>query len=66
MELHAALADFDPLTGRLTMQSVSQVGYYLHLMLARCLEMDESNIRLINPLSAAVSVRASRCSISRS
>jgi 4-hydroxybenzoyl-CoA reductase subunit alpha len=49
MELHAALAEFDPLTGRLTMQSVSQVGYYLHLMLARCLQMDESNIRIIKP-----------------
>ena len=49
MELHAALADFDPLTGRLTMQSVSQVGYYLHLMLARCLELDESSIRVIQP-----------------
>ncbi len=31
----------DPLTQRLTMQSVSQVGYYLHLMLARCLDMDD-------------------------
>ncbi len=49
MELHAALADFDPLTRRLTMQSVSQVGYYLHLMLARCLDMEESNIRIIKP-----------------
>ncbi len=49
MELHAALAEFDPLTGRLTMQSVSQVGFYLHLMLARCLQMDESNIRIITP-----------------
>ena len=49
IEPHAALADFDPLTGRLTMQSVSQVGYYLHLMLARCLDMDESRIRVIKP-----------------
>lgn len=49
IEPHAALADYDPLTGRLTMQSVSQVGYYLHLMLARCLEMDESSIRMIKP-----------------
>ena len=31
------------------MQSVSQVGYYLHLMLARCLEMDTSRIRVIKP-----------------
>lgn len=49
IEPHAALADFDPLNGRLTMQSVSQVGYYLHLMLARCLDLDESRIRVIKP-----------------
>jgi 4-hydroxybenzoyl-CoA reductase subunit alpha len=49
IEPHACLADFDPLTGRLTVQSVSQVGYYLHLMLARCLDMDTSRIRVIKP-----------------
>ena len=49
IELHAALAEYDPFTGRLTMQSVSQVTYYLHLMLARCLAMDESQIRVIKP-----------------
>jgi 4-hydroxybenzoyl-CoA reductase subunit alpha len=49
IEPHASLADFDPLTGRLTVQTVSQVGYYLHLMLARCLEMDSSRIRVIKP-----------------
>jgi len=49
IEPHAALVEFDPLTGRLTMQSVSQVGYYLHLMLARCLEMDEARIHMIKP-----------------
>lgn len=49
IEPHACLAGYDPLTGRLTVQSVSQVGYYLHLMLARCLEMDASRIRVIKP-----------------
>ncbi len=49
IEPHACLADYDPLLSRLTMQSVSQVGYYLHLMLARCLEMDSSRIRVIKP-----------------
>ena len=49
IEPHACLADFDPLSGRLLMQSVSQVGYYLHLMLARCLEMDASRIRVVKP-----------------
>ncbi len=49
MEPHACVMDYDPTTGRLTVQSVSQVIYYLHLMLARCLEMDESRIRVIKP-----------------
>jgi 4-hydroxybenzoyl-CoA reductase subunit alpha len=49
IEPHATLAEYDPLTGRLTVQSVSQVGYYLHLMLARCLGMDASRIRVIKP-----------------
>ncbi|MGE3145589.1 MAG: 4-hydroxybenzoyl-CoA reductase subunit alpha [Pseudorhodoplanes sp.] len=49
IEPHATLAEFDPQTGRLTVQTVSQVGYYLHLMLARCLELDTSRIRVIKP-----------------
>jgi 4-hydroxybenzoyl-CoA reductase subunit alpha len=49
IEPHACLVEYDPLTGRLTVQSVSQVGYYLHLMLARCLEMDTSRIRVVKP-----------------
>jgi 4-hydroxybenzoyl-CoA reductase subunit alpha len=49
IEPHAALADYDPQTGRLTMQSVSQVTFYLHMMLARCLQMEESQIRVIKP-----------------
>ncbi len=49
IEPHASLADFDPLTGRLTVQTVSQVGYYLHLMLARCLDISSSQIRVIKP-----------------
>ena len=49
IEPHAALAEYQPLTQRLTMQSVTQVAYYLHLMLARCLDMDASRIRVIKP-----------------
>ena len=49
IEPHASLSEFNPLTGRLTVQTVSQVGYYLHLMLARCLDMDSSRIRVIKP-----------------
>jgi len=49
IEPHASMSEYDPLTGRLTVQTVSQVGYYLHLMLAQCLEMDTSRIRVIKP-----------------
>jgi 4-hydroxybenzoyl-CoA reductase subunit alpha len=49
IEPHACLAEYDPLTERLLVQSVSQVTYYLHLMLSRCLAMDESRIRIIKP-----------------
>ena len=49
IEPHACLAEYDAMAGRLTVQSVSQVGYYLHLMLARCLDMDASRIRVIKP-----------------
>ena len=49
IEPHVALAEYQPLTQRLTMQSVTQVAYYLHLMLARCLDMDASRIRVIKP-----------------
>ena len=49
IEPHASMSEYDPLTGRLTVQTVSQVGYYLHLMIAQCLEMDSSRIRVIKP-----------------
>ncbi|NEW88501.1 4-hydroxybenzoyl-CoA reductase subunit alpha [Rhodopseudomonas sp. WA056] len=49
IEPHACLMEYDPVAGRLTVQSVSQVGYYLHLMLARCLEIDPSRVRVIKP-----------------
>lgn len=49
IEPHACLADYDPINQHLTVQSVSQVGYYLHLMLARCLAMDTSRIRIVKP-----------------
>ncbi len=49
IEPHACLVGYDPTTERLTVQTVSQVGYYLHLMLARCLEMDSSRIRIVKP-----------------
>lgn len=49
MEPHAALAEFDPERGRLTLHSVTQVPYYVHLALARCLDMDPAQIRVIKP-----------------
>jgi 4-hydroxybenzoyl-CoA reductase subunit alpha len=49
MEPHAALADYDREHDRLTLHTVSQVPYYVHLMLARCLEMEAARIRVIKP-----------------
>ncbi len=49
MEPHAALAEYDAVRDRLTLHSVSQVPFYVHLMLARCLEMDTSQIRVVKP-----------------
>jgi 4-hydroxybenzoyl-CoA reductase subunit alpha len=49
LEPHAARAEYDPERHRLTMHTVSQVPFYVHLMLARCLEMDSSQIRVVKP-----------------
>lgn len=49
MEPHAALANYDAERNQLTLHTVSQVPYYVHLMLARCLEMDTCDIRVIKP-----------------
>ncbi len=49
MEPHAALAEYDSTRERLTLHSVTQVPFYLHLMLAQCLDLDSSRIRVIKP-----------------
>jgi len=49
MEPHAALAEYDVQRERLTLHSVTQVPFYVHLTLARCLDMDSSRIRVIKP-----------------
>jgi len=49
MEPHAALAEYDPERDRLTLHSVTQVPFYVHLTLARCLEMESSQIRVVKP-----------------
>ncbi len=49
IELNAAVAHYEPETGRLTTHSVTQVPYYLHLTLAQCLGIDSSLIRVVKP-----------------
>ncbi len=49
MEPNATLAEWDDEDGRLTLHTCSQVPYYVHLMVARCLGLDESRIRVIKP-----------------
>ncbi len=49
MEPHAAMAEYDMERQRITLHSVTQVPYYVHLMIARCLDMDKSRIRVIKP-----------------
>ena len=49
MEPHAALAEYDAERDLLTLQSVTQVPYYVHLMLTQCTGMDSSRIRVIKP-----------------
>jgi len=49
MEPDASLASWDAERGRLTLHTVSQVPYYVHLMLAQCLRLDAAQIRVIKP-----------------
>jgi 4-hydroxybenzoyl-CoA reductase subunit alpha len=49
MEMHAALAEYDAVRERMTVHASTQVPYYVHLMLARILDMDMSRIRVIKP-----------------
>ncbi len=49
IELNATVAAYEPERQRLTVHSVTQVPYYLHLTLAQCLAMDTSHIRVIKP-----------------
>ena len=48
-EPHATFAEYDVERGRLTVRPSTQVPYYVHLMLARTMAMDESYIRVIKP-----------------
>ncbi len=49
MEPHASLAEYDAERDQLTLKSVTQVPYYVHLMLTQCTGMDSSRIRVIKP-----------------
>ena len=49
MEMHAALADYDPVRGRMTVHASTQVPYYVHLMLSQILDMEMSRIRVVKP-----------------
>jgi len=49
MEMHAAVADYDAVRGRMTVHASTQVPYYVHLMLAQILDMDMSRIRVVKP-----------------
>ncbi|HEY6863590.1 MAG TPA: 4-hydroxybenzoyl-CoA reductase subunit alpha [Burkholderiales bacterium] len=49
MEPDCSLAAYDAERDQLTLHSTTQVPYYVHLMLAQCLKMDASRIRVVKP-----------------
>ena len=49
MEPDCSLADYDAERDQLTLHSTTQVPYYVHLMLAQCMKMDASHIRVVKP-----------------
>ncbi|HEX6362795.1 MAG TPA: 4-hydroxybenzoyl-CoA reductase subunit alpha [Albitalea sp.] len=49
IELNASIASYDADADRLTIHSVTQVPYYLHLTIAQVLGMDSSRIRVVKP-----------------
>lgn len=49
MEPHACLAEYDVEREEIILKTCSQVPYYVHLMVSRCLEMDTSRVRVIKP-----------------
>ncbi|MEJ2119678.1 MAG: 4-hydroxybenzoyl-CoA reductase subunit alpha [Alphaproteobacteria bacterium] len=52
MEFHAAVADYDPVRDRMTVHASTQVPFYVHLQLARILDMSKSQIRVVKPFVA--------------
>lgn len=49
MEPHASLAAYDAERDRVTLHSVTQVPYYVHKRVAQCMDIEESQVRVIKP-----------------
>ena len=49
MEPNASLASWDETDGRLTLHTCTQVPYYVHRTVARCLGLDEARVRVVKP-----------------
>jgi 4-hydroxybenzoyl-CoA reductase subunit alpha len=49
MEMHAALAEWDAVRGRMTVYASTQVPYYVHLMVSQILDLEMSKIRVVKP-----------------
>ena len=63
-EPHATYAEYDAARGRLTIRPSTQVPYYVHLMLARTMDMPKADIGSSSRISAADSDAARRPCIS--
>jgi len=48
-EPHAAIAEYDAERDYMTVRASTQVPFYVHIMLAKTLKMDQSRIRMIKP-----------------
>ena len=48
-EPHAAIAEYDAERDYMTVRASTQVPYYVHIMLAKTLKMDQSRIHVIKP-----------------
>lgn len=49
IEPNATIAEYDAARGHLTIHSSTQVPYYLHLIIAKCLQMDTASIHVVKP-----------------
>jgi 4-hydroxybenzoyl-CoA reductase subunit alpha len=49
MELNATLAEYDIERDGVTLHTTTQVPYYVHLKVAACLQIEESQVRVIKP-----------------